>query len=50
MYIFGSWLYSNATIYLKRKHDKYLEFVNYYNLKQENTVLTKSIAQGDLVM
>lgn len=33
MYIFGEWLYKNATIYLTRKKDKYNYFKSYYNFK-----------------
>ena len=33
MYIFGEWLYKNATIFLKRKKDKYDLFKSHYNLK-----------------
>lgn len=29
---FGEWLYKDATILLTRKHDKYLEFKQHYNL------------------
>ena len=32
MYIFGEWLYKDATIYLKRKKDKYDFFKKHYNL------------------
>ena len=32
MYIFGEWLYKDATIYLKRKKDKYDYFKLHYNL------------------
>ena len=32
MYTFGEWIYKDATIYLKRKKDKYLEFKKHYNL------------------
>lgn len=32
MYIFGEWLYKDATIYLKRKKDKYDYFKSHYNL------------------
>ena len=32
MYILGEWLYKNATIYLKRKKDKYDYFKSHYNL------------------
>lgn len=32
MYIFGEWLYSNATLYLTRKKDKYDLFKKHYNL------------------
>lgn len=32
MYVFGEWLYKNATIYLKRKKDKYDYFKSHYNL------------------
>lgn len=27
-------LYKDATVYLKRKHDKYLELLNYYNARE----------------
>lgn len=33
MYIFGEWLYKDATIFLKRKKDKYELFKSHYNLK-----------------
>lgn len=32
MYIFGEWLYKDATIFLKRKKDKYDLFKSHYNL------------------
>ena len=32
MKIFGDWLYKDATIFLIRKKEKYLTFVNHYNL------------------
>lgn len=32
MYTFGEWMYKDASIYLKRKRDKYLEFKKHYNL------------------
>lgn len=32
MYTFGEWMYKDATIYLQRKKDKYLEFKKHYNL------------------
>ena len=32
MYTFGEWLYKDATIYLKRKKDKYESFKSHYNL------------------
>lgn len=32
-YNIGSWLYGNATIYLKRKYERYLELYNKYNTK-----------------
>lgn len=32
MYIFGEWLYKDATIYLKRKKEKYNYFKDHYNL------------------
>lgn len=32
IYTFGEWMYKDATIYLNRKRDKYLEFKKHYNL------------------
>lgn len=39
-----NWIYEDATIYLKRKFDKYLEIVNYY--KQDNTEVTEEIKES----
>lgn len=33
MYLFGEWLYKDATIYLTRKKEIYNDFKSYYNLK-----------------
>lgn len=33
MYVFGEWLYKDATLFLKRKKDKYELFKSHYNLK-----------------
>ena len=30
--LFGNWLYKDATIYLKRKKDLYIKFIQHYNL------------------
>ena len=32
IYTLGEWMYRDATIYLKRKRNKYLEFKKHYNL------------------
>lgn len=32
MYLFGEWIYKDSSIYLKRKHDKYLQFKEHYKL------------------
>lgn len=39
-----NWIYEGATIYLKRKFDKYLEIINYY--KQDNTEVTEEIKES----
>ena len=33
----GNWLYKDATIYLERKHEKYLEILRIYNEKNRNS-------------
>lgn len=33
MYIFGEWLYKDATIYLTRKKEVYDKFKHHYNLQ-----------------
>ena len=39
--IFLDWLYKDATIYLQRKYDKYLEIVK-YNKEKDNERINKN--------
>lgn len=32
IYLFGEWIYKDSSIYLKRKHNKYLQFKEHYRL------------------
>lgn len=32
IYLVGNWMYGDFNLYLKRKKDKYLEFINHYNM------------------